>query len=63
MTVDGALAWARSLGVERLDAMVLLAHRLARTREWLLAHGDHPLDEAARAAFTDDSRRRADGVP
>ena len=63
MTVDGALALARSLGVARLDAMVLLAHHLDRSREWLLAHGEHPLDESARLGFEDDCRRRADDIP
>lgn len=63
MTVDGALAFARSLGVERVDAMVLLEHHLGRRREWLLAHGGHRLDESTRAGFEDDCRRRADDVP
>jgi release factor glutamine methyltransferase len=63
MTVDGALALARSIGVERLDAMVLLAHRLGRSREWLLAHGEDPVDGAARTGFEDDCRRRADDTP
>jgi len=63
MTVDGALAVARTLGIERLDAMLLLAHHLKRSREWLLAHPDATLDRAAQARFEADSRRRADAVP
>jgi release factor glutamine methyltransferase len=63
MTVDGALVHARTLGIERLDAMLLLAHRLMRSREWLLAHPDAPLDAAAMADFEFDCRRRADDVP
>ncbi len=63
MTVDGALAFARSLGIERLDAMVLLAHHLGRSREWLLAHGEQPLSGTARAGLQGDCRRRADDAP
>lgn len=63
MTVDGALRLARVLGVERLDALVLLAHHLNRSRESLLAHGDDPIDDAAQARFELDCRRRQDDVP
>jgi release factor glutamine methyltransferase len=63
MTVDGALAGARALGIDRLDAMLMLAHRLMRSREWLLAHPDVVLDAAAVASFEADCRRRADDVP
>jgi release factor glutamine methyltransferase len=63
MTVDGALGFARTLGIERLDARVLLAHHLGHRREWLLAHGDEPIDEATRARFESDCRRRLDDVP
>ncbi len=63
MTIDGALQLARSLGIARLDAMVLLAHHLRCSREWLLAHGEQTLDEMARAGFAEDCRRRADDVP
>lgn len=63
MTVEQALADARSLGLDRLDAMVLLAHRTGRPREWLLAHADAELDPAIRSLFDSDCRKRADGVP
>jgi release factor glutamine methyltransferase len=63
MMVDGALQLALSLGVERLDAMVLLAHHLGRSREWLLAHGEQRLDETVHARFAEDCRRRADDTP
>lgn len=63
MTVDGALGFARTLGLERLDAMVLLAHHLGKNREWLLAHGDHAIDDASRERFAADCRRRLDDVP
>jgi release factor glutamine methyltransferase len=63
MTVDQALADARSLGLDRLDAMVLLAHHTGRSREWLIAHADAELDPATRSRFDTDCRRRADDVP
>jgi release factor glutamine methyltransferase len=63
MTVNGALAFARALGLERLDAGLLLAHHVKRSREWLLTHPDAQLDAGARAGFEADCRRRADGVP
>jgi release factor glutamine methyltransferase len=63
MTVDGALAFARSIGIKRLDAMVLLAHRLRCSREWLLAHGEESLGETGWAGFQLDCRRRSDDTP
>src|SRR5512134_3257512 len=63
MTVDGALALARSLRLERLDAMLLLAHHLKRGREWLMAHPDAAVDDTAQSDFEADCRRRADDVP
>jgi release factor glutamine methyltransferase len=63
MTVGGALQLARTLGVERLDAMLLLAHHLKSSREWLLAHPDATLDGEAQVRLTEDLRRRAEDVP
>ncbi len=62
-TVDGALQSARALGVERLDAHLLLAHVLGRSRAWLLAHGDDALPDDPAAAFEGLARRRAAGEP
>jgi release factor glutamine methyltransferase len=61
--VAGALAEARRLGVDRLDAQLLLGAALRRPRAWLIAHDDHPLDaeQAARLALA--LRARAEGVP
>jgi release factor glutamine methyltransferase len=42
-TVDGALALARQLGVERADAQALLAHLTGHDRAWLITHGDAPV--------------------
>jgi release factor glutamine methyltransferase len=61
--VDEALQFARVLGLDRLDAMLLLSHRVGRSRAWLLAHGDHPLSCAERDAFEADCRQRLDGLP
>ena len=62
-TVDGALRSARTLGVERLDAHLLLAHVLGQSRAWLLAHGDDALSDDHAAAFEGLARRRAAGEP
>jgi release factor glutamine methyltransferase len=62
-TIDEALAAARASGVDRLDAALLLAHRLGRDRAWLIAHGDELLDAAAALGFEADCRRRLDDVP
>jgi len=63
LTVAGALALARSLGVDRLDAQRLLGHHLQQQRSWLLAHDDAVLPAALAAAFDADCRRCADQVP
>ncbi len=62
-TVAEALAAARGLGVERLDAQWLLAHRLGKSRSWLLAHDTDALPAEVAAAVLADLQRRADGVP
>lgn len=61
--VASALAAARALGVDRLDAQLLLAHRLGRARSWVLAHPEAALSDADADALHADLRRRADGVP
>lgn len=63
MTIEQALAAAQALGLGRLDSTLLLAHRLRRPREWLIAHADATPDADSLAAFFDDCRHRADGVP
>ncbi len=60
MNVAEALALARELGVERLDAQLLIAHLLQQDRAWLISHDDAPVDEPqARALLS----RRAAGEP
>lgn len=58
LTVDGALALARQLGVERGDAQTLLGHLTGRNRTWLVTHGDVPVPDAEAAL-----RRLASGEP
>ena len=62
-TVADALASARGLGLDRLDAQWLLAHHLRQSRTWLLAHDDRPLPAATVQAYGADCRRRAAGEP
>ena len=62
-TVAAALSAARGLGLDRLDAQLLLAHQLGRDRAWLLAHDSDALAPDVLARFEADVRRRAGGVP
>ncbi len=62
-TVDAALRDARARGLERLDAQLLLAHVLGRSRAWLIAHGDDALAPAHATAFDTFAARRAAGEP
>lgn len=62
-TVGAALAQARGLGLERLDAQLLLARALQRPRAWLIAHDDAALSVDQQASFATDCLRRADGEP
>ena len=63
MTVAEALAQARALGLERLDAQLLLARALQQARPWLIAHDDAPLSAAQQQRFAADCRRCAEGEP
>lgn len=69
-TFGQTLAWAQSLGLDRLDAQLLLLHALdqspqsrGRQRAWLLAHGDDQPDAGTRARFEHLSQRRLEGEP
>lgn len=63
MTIGVALAAARRLGVDRLDAQLLLARETGRDRSWLIAHDDAALDATAATRFEAALRRRAAGEP
>ena len=65
-TLAQALNQARTLGLERIDAQMLLLHALARPdagRAWLLAHDTDALDAAIHSQFTALCQRRAAGEP
>jgi len=65
-TCSQALAAAQTLGLERLDAQLLLLHTLGRPdsdRGWLLAHDGDTLPEEASRLFRQLSLRRAAGEP
>ena len=65
-TLAQAQAQARTLGLERIDAQMLLLHALARPdagRAWLLAHDTDALEPAAHAQFMALCQRRAAGEP
>ncbi|HEY0886072.1 MAG TPA: peptide chain release factor N(5)-glutamine methyltransferase [Ramlibacter sp.] len=66
MTLAQALAAAAQLGLERLDAQLLLLQVLGRPaggRAWLLAHDGDTLDERQQQQFTVLCGRRAGGEP
>ena len=63
MNVADALTLARTLGLPRSDANMLLGALLDRSRTWLLAHDDAPLDDTQQARWQDWLARRAEGVP
>ena len=65
LTCEQALQMARTLGLDRLDAQLLLLHALGRPdsdRAWLLAHDD-ALAEPGANAFQQVVLRRAAGEP
>ena len=64
--LNHALAHARTLGLERIDAQLLLLHTLGRTdagRAWLLAHDTDAMAPEALARFSALCQRRAAGEP
>ncbi len=63
LTVAAALSRARALGLDRLDAQLLLGQLLCQPRAWLLAHDEAELSTATAAAFVAACRRRATGEP
>jgi release factor glutamine methyltransferase len=66
MTLAQALIAATALGLERLDAQLLLLQAIGRPgadRAWLLAHDTDPLEPAGQEAFQRLCQRRAAGEP
>jgi release factor glutamine methyltransferase len=62
-TVASALAQAKSAGIDRLDAQLLLGHVLARSRSWLVAHDDAPLGAEQTETLRHLFDRRLAGEP
>lgn len=65
-TVQQALLHARQAGLDKLDAQVLLLHRLGRSphdRAWLITHDTDPLATEAAQEFLALCRRRLTGEP
>jgi release factor glutamine methyltransferase len=66
MQIKQALQTAAAMGLERLDAQLLLLHALGRPlheRAWLLAHDMDVLSEAQQQQFAQRCQRRAAGEP
>ena len=65
-TLQEGLTWAQALGLDRLDAQVLMMHSLGRPpmdRAWLLAHDTDPLPPSAWLGFKALCQRRLAGEP
>jgi len=60
--IDAALRQARER-VDAVDAELLLAHVLGKSRSWLFAHGDDALDAQAEGEFAALLERRVSGQP
>lgn len=66
MNISQALAAAQTLGLDRLDAQLLLLHALGRPdsqRAWLLAHDVDVMPEQTVEVFRSFTLRRAAGEP
>ena len=66
ITCGQVLSGAQTLGLDRLDAQLLLLHALGRSgneRAWLLAHDDDAINDAVSIAFQALCVRRAAGEP
>ena len=66
MTIAQAIKAAQALGVDRLEAQLLLLHALSKSqteRGWLLAHDVDELPTQTQAAYLAFAMRRAAGEP
>ncbi|MCV2354438.1 peptide chain release factor N(5)-glutamine methyltransferase [Paucibacter sp. B2R-40] len=61
--VSSALSLARTLGLDRLDAQLLLAASLKQNRAWLISHDDAALAPALAAKLVEQMTQRAAGMP
>ena len=62
-TVVDAMLEARRIGVERLDAQLLLGHVMGQSRAWLVTHDDAVMNAAQDTRFRELLARRAAGEP
>ena len=65
-TLTQAIAQAAALGLDRLDAQLLLLHALGRQpheRAWLLAHDDQVLSAVQQQSYAEFCQRRSRGEP
>ena len=66
MSIAQAIHYAQSLGLERLDAQLLVLHAVGRAsseRAWLLAHGADAMAADAQTRLQQLAQRRAAGEP
>ena len=63
LSVDTVGELLGGCGLARIDAEVLLAHLIGRSRTWLVAHADDPLPAADVQRFEAVARRRLAGEP
>jgi release factor glutamine methyltransferase len=62
-SVGEMLQRARALGVDRLDAQLLIGRALGQSRAWMITHHDAALDAAASERVDAQLQRRASGMP
>ncbi len=64
-TVEALLGWAQAQApqLDALEAQILLAWVIGRTRAWLYAHARDPIDPAVATRFRELWLRRATGEP
>ncbi len=62
-TIAEALAQARSRGLARLDAQLLLAHATGRTRSWVIANDQFQMGTDSHQRWSALMERRATGEP
>ena len=65
LSVARALLAAHAMGLDRLDAQLLLGHLMQRPRAWLIAHDDAIVPDDLATRFAADCQRRVqvDHVP
>lgn len=63
LTLAEWLKASRALGLDRLDAQLLLSHHLGQSRAWCLAHDDDTLSPAQAEALDAARLRRLRGEP